>query len=144
MRHVTINPLLSLADVQRVTGLSGSTVRRYIKEGKLRPEPRENAQAPYWISLDSVLAAGLKLIDDPQLRDTRAGIDPAAQRRLRAEYDSLQERYAVLVAENASLRERAARAEGALEATNRLLEKMSTMGPLLRGDDHERSSESSS
>jgi len=137
MRLVAINPLLSLADVQRVTGLSGSTVRRYIKEGKLRPEPRENEKAPYWISLDSVLSAGLKLIDDPQLREERGGIDPTAVRRLRAEYDLLQSRYAALVDENATLRARAARAEGALEATNHLLEKMTPLSPLARGDDHE-------
>jgi hypothetical protein len=112
--NMDIGQLLTLTEASRATGLSGGTLRRYIKEGRLVPEPRQDTKMPYWVSIQALLDAHLKLVEEPQLQVLGSSTDAPDHRRQRAELETLRAEIKALVADNGALRERAAHAEGAL------------------------------
>lgn len=116
--------LFRLVEAAKLVGLSPTTLKRYIREQRLVPQPRKSDQETIFLTRQALLDAGLDIMNDPGPHGAHdSGRDTAAVSRARAEMETLRQRNDELIAENATLRERAARAEGALEIAERILEQ---------------------
>ena len=101
---------LSLTQAAELAGVSVSTLRRLIAQGKLETEPRATTRSPIEVSNQALLKAGL------QLRP-RLDLSPkaeAVESELRAEIERLKARELELL-------ERASRAEGEAAALGALV-----------------------
>ena len=95
---------LTLAKAATLYGVSVTTLRRQLRSGALRAEVRSNARAPYRVSRMALASAGLVAIQ-PDSHEY-----PDEYSRLLTEVEGLRVDLALMSS-------RAARAEGALEAT---------------------------
>src|ERR1700731_825577 len=128
-----VERLLTLSEASRVTGLAAGTLRRHRDEGRLQVQPRIPGTRSIWVSVQQLLDAGYKLVEDlPPVTVTGHG-DTTELRRLRQQVDlqgqRLEEhakRIEELMNENAKLREAKAHAEGALEVAERVLTKLTS------------------
>lgn len=62
---------LSLTQAAELTGVSVSTLRRLMKQGKLEIGPRESSRSPIQVSTQALLKAGLRLSDRLDISPTQ-------------------------------------------------------------------------
>jgi len=103
------NASLTLKEAASISGKSEVTLRRLVKSGQLKTEPRASERAAYKVTLKSLEAAGLAVTSQVSSQAENSGF------YLSERLATLEAENATLSAENADLRERIGRAEGALK-----------------------------
>lgn len=110
---------LTLKEAADLAGLSEVTMRRLVKAGKVKAEPRSSDKEPWLISrqaLDKALEAGGLV---RQTKPSTSQVSAKEAEVLRVELESVKAALEAVKAQREVMLERANRAEGALEESQR-------------------------
>lgn len=127
---------LTLKEAAERVGVSEVTLRRLVKSGKVKAEPRSDTRQPYKVTTQALVEAGLVMSEVT----TQATSQPETQlafpdelARLKADLEAAKIDRDALRAERESLIERASRAEGALAESRQAFQAaLSSLEPAIK------------